>query len=378
MKRKCKNVDITDLDLIKDCIHRCLKKKKKTRTDIVRLFDTYGDIDNIALVLQKELMCKQLDLVPIWYRTIYDVGSQKARVIGIQDIKQQIYDYIAVAGLSELIAGLGKYQCASLPDRGQIYGALAIHRWISEKHNGKYRINYVCKFDIRKYYESIPQDKIIAWLEKRVKNEHLMWLIKTLIRTFKKGLSIGSYLSQYLGNLFLMDVYHKIQERSYRVRHKKNGTIQRVNLIYKTLFYMDDLFIAGSNSKDMMRAAEILEEEMRTKGLDLKDSWRCFKIGDDDFVDMMGFKIYRDHITIRRKTFRHIRRAVTKFRRNPNSVTNAKTLLSYKGLLEHSDSQKFLKSNNLFALFKKARKVVSKYDKTKILQENAKCADVYV
>ena len=31
MKRKCKNVDITDLDLIKDCIHRCLKKKKKTR-----------------------------------------------------------------------------------------------------------------------------------------------------------------------------------------------------------------------------------------------------------------------------------------------------------------------------------------------------------
>ena len=99
MKRKCKNVDITDLDLIKDCIHRCLQKKKKTRPDIVRLFDTYGDIDNIALVLQKELMCRQLDLVPIWYRTIYDVGSQKARVIGIQDIKQQIYDYIVVAGL---------------------------------------------------------------------------------------------------------------------------------------------------------------------------------------------------------------------------------------------------------------------------------------
>mgnify|MGYP001154859223 CR=1 FL=1 len=52
MKRKCKNVDITDLDLIKDCIHRCLQKKKKARPDIVRLFDTYGDIDNIALDVQ--------------------------------------------------------------------------------------------------------------------------------------------------------------------------------------------------------------------------------------------------------------------------------------------------------------------------------------
>lgn len=371
MKRKCKNIDITDLDLIKDCIHKCLKNKKKTRTDIVRLFDTYGDIDNVALVLQSELSCRKLDLVPIWYRTIYDVGSQKPRVIGIQDIKQQIYDYVAVAGLSELIAGLGKYQCASLPDRGQIYGALAIHRWLGQKHNGKYRINYVCKFDIRKYYESIPQDTIIAWLEKRVKNEPLMWLIKTLIRTFKKGLSIGSYLSQYLGNLYLMDVYHKIQERSYRLRHKRDGTVERVNLVSKTLFYMDDLFIAVSNSKDMMRAAVIIEEELRLKGLEIKDSWRCYKIDNDTFVDMMGFRIYRDHISIRRKTFRHIRRAVTKFRRKPDNMKYAKTLLSYKGILEHSDSLEYLKSNNLFALFKKARKVVSNYDKTKILQTNA-------
>lgn len=366
MKRKCKNVDITDLNLIKECIEKCLKSKKKTRTDIVRFFDMYETVDNAALELQKELKQKQLKLIPIWYRHVYDAGSKKERIIGIQDVKQQIYDYIAVAGLHDLVKGIGEYQCASIPNRGQIYGAQAIYRWLSEQKKGKYCVRYVCKYDIRKYYESIPQSTIMIWLKKRVKNNDLLWLIETLIKTFKKGLSIGSYLSQYLGNIYLSDLYHKA-DRTFRQRKKKDGTIKNIRLVNHILFYMDDLLVLGSNSKDLMTITSLLEMELKKKGLEIKNGWRCFKIDDGTFIDMMGFRIYRNHITIRRTTFKKIRKSVINFRRNPESVKYARTLLSYKGLLEHSDSLEFMKSNNLFALFKKARKVVSKYDKSKIL-----------
>lgn len=333
------------------------------------MYNIYKDMDTLARVIQIELRTRKLVLFPIWYREVYDAGSQKLRMIGIQDIKQQIYDYIAVKGLAELIKGIGKYQCASLPDRGQIYGTLAIYRWISEKKSGKYYIRYGCKFDMRKYYESIPQDKIVEWLKKRVKNDLLLWLIETLVHTFKKGLSIGSYLSQYLGNLYLSDLYHKCQEQMYKLRHKKDGKSVRVSLVKHTLFYMDDLLILGTSSRDLMKASEIIIEELRKKRLEVKPDWRCFKINDDTFVDMMGYRIYRDHISIRRKTFLAINRCVKRFRKNSKNIHLARRLLSYKGILEHSDSYNYIHDNDLYPLFRKAKKVVSNYDKqSKILR----------
>lgn len=65
MKRKCKSVDITDLDFIKRRIHDCLQGKKKTRNDIVRLYEQYGNDDNLALAIQKELIEEKLVLKPI-------------------------------------------------------------------------------------------------------------------------------------------------------------------------------------------------------------------------------------------------------------------------------------------------------------------------
>lgn len=359
MKRLCKDIDITNIDLIQKSVYKCLKGKSKDRYDIRRIFEQYGNIKNISLALQNELLNRNLELLPIWYKNKYDSGSQKMRTIGIQDIKQQMYDYIAVEGLKELIKRIGTYQCASIPKRGQLYGAYAIQRWLRKKVNGKYEVQYACKFDIRKYYESIPREKLMAWLRKHVKNEPLLWLVETLINTFKKGLSIGSYLSQYLGNLYLSDLYHMIKERLYRERHKKDGIIKRVMLVLHALFYMDDILILGSNSRNLMLAAQVIIQTLKEMGLAVKDSWRCFKITEDSFIDMMGYRIYRDHITVRRGTFKKIKRACFRFKRKPKSFKLAKRLLSFKGILEHSDSLSFMQGNSLYALFRKARKVVS-------------------
>lgn len=112
MKRKCKNVDITDYDFILQSVKDCFANKKKYRNDIVRIREELGSDEEIAKVLQKELLEEKLVLRPIWYHLKYDDNSQKWRNIGIQDIKQQMYDYIAVNGLAELERSIGHYQCA--------------------------------------------------------------------------------------------------------------------------------------------------------------------------------------------------------------------------------------------------------------------------
>lgn len=65
MKRKCKDVDIINIEFIEKAVKDCLKNKKKTRSDIVNIFNKYGNIHNIAVQLQKEILDRKLELYPI-------------------------------------------------------------------------------------------------------------------------------------------------------------------------------------------------------------------------------------------------------------------------------------------------------------------------
>ena len=365
MKRKCKNVDISDLEFIELSVNQCLTGKTKTRNDIVRIFEEYSDTHQIALQLHKEIINRKLELKPICYKDKFDENSQKWRTIGIQDIKQQMYDYIAVNGLTELFPRIGKYQCASIKGRGQVYCAKAVYNHIQDKS-----IKYACQFDIRKYYESVSQDNMMKWLEKHVKNEPLLWLIRTLLSTFKKGLSIGSYLSQHLANLYLSDLYHQINENMHRIRNKKNGQCIRVNLVSNCFFYMDDILIIGSNSRDLIKASKMIIDEVEKLGLEIKSNWRCFDLG-NNFIDICGYTIYKDHVGVRRGTLKKMRRAFVRFSKKQNNLELARRVISYCGILEHSNCYRFCQKYNVYALKKKARKVVSNYAKNKKLHQTA-------
>lgn len=126
MKMFCLKVDITDISFIKKCILKCIRNKKKKRRDIRRIQAEYGigewnedSITKLAQDLSEEIKNRKLILKPIYYKDKYDQASGKWRRIGIQDIKQQIFDYIVVEALLEggALARIGKFQFASIPGR---------------------------------------------------------------------------------------------------------------------------------------------------------------------------------------------------------------------------------------------------------------------
>lgn len=348
MKRKCKNIDITDIEFIKSCIQKCMSNKRKSRWDITRLKRKYGNFDNLAAAMQGEIINKRLDVKEIWYSEKVDPSSHKVRRIGIQDIKQQIYDYIAVEGLGEILRRIGTYQCASIKGKGQLYGIRAVSRWVKDGS-----IRYAAKLDIRRCYESIDRQKLMDFLRRRVKNDTLLWLIERLIGSFEQGLAIGSYLSQYLCNLYLSELYHEISERMYKTRRGK-----RLNLVKHTCFYMDDILLLGTSASDIAKAVKLVIQKAGEMGLSIKPDWRVFKLSGNQFVDMMGAKIYRDHITIRKYVFKRIRQAFMRARRQMTAKLASKCC-SYWGLLKHTDSFKFRKKYKVRQILNKARRAVS-------------------
>jgi RNA-directed DNA polymerase len=229
MKTYCKTVDITDRKLIQKAVYKCLKKKYKRRdsltmfseytglsTDAIKgMFNEFGlngmkpMVETVVDGVREEINQGNIHFQPIWYKEKIDASSQKVRRIGIQNIKQQIYDYIAVEAMKDFLKRIGEYQCAALKGRGQSYGIKAIKRWMRNKN-----IRYAGQCDVSKCYPSIDRNKLMEFLRKYIKNEPLLELIEMLIMTFDTGLSIGSYLSQYLCNLFLSQIYHEIADVS--------------------------------------------------------------------------------------------------------------------------------------------------------------------
>ena len=390
MKRYCKNIKL-DAEWIKASMRECLSDKW-SRLDVADFLTEFYPEDvtarqmehmlqqNVSLAdslmdkaakrIEWEIKNRKVTFPEIRYSVRYDGNSGKLREIGVESIKQQIYDYVAVNALMELFERkIGKYQCASVPGRGQVYGKKAIEKWI-RKYPDKTRVG--AKADVRHCYPSINTKKLMKLLRKQVKNEDLLYLVETLIGSYKQGLSIGSYLSQWLCNYYLSFAYHYAQQKLFKVQ-KRRGQEKRTRLFYKIIFYMDDILILGPRKADVKKAMLMMIQFFREElDLEIKPNWKLFQvdyIGKDgkhhgDCIDMMGYKIYRDRAEVRRSIFLRARRAYLRLRKQVQrrmeiALDLAYRCISYFGWFKHSDSTNFKKKYGIEQLMKYAKRRVS-------------------
>ena len=368
MKRYCKNVNILDLEFIKICVKDCLGKGNKwKRRDVIVYFSNLMNIskaeakrliqkdknkliDAASISLRKELATRKLYLPPTWYKKKIDNSSGKERLIGIQNIKQQLCDYIAVYGMQELLKRIGEFQCASIPGKGPTWGVMHIRKWLKEKD-----CNYFVKMDIRKCFPSIPHDKLLVLIDKYVANDNLKWLVHKLVDNMVQGLSIGSYLSQYLCNFYISLLYHEIKENLFYIRRG-----HRISKVAHLLIYMDDILLIGKNSKELLSASKyVVEYTKNVLGLTIKPEWSINKLTSKTFIDIMGFRIYRDHITIRRKVFIRVRRCYKRALKYKDSLRLARKCNSYKGYIVHTNSIKFANRYKVYKTLKRTRRAES-------------------
>lgn len=363
MKRKCKHIDIADKAYIKREIEKCMKNKSSKawkRNDVKEYWASHNnDINSIVDELHNELATRTVNYPPSHIRVKRDRASGKERVLTIDHIKLQYFNYIAFDALEELASRIGYYQLACQKRKGCIFGALTIKRWLNDKS-----IRYAIKADIRKCYPSITHENMMDWLKRHVKNDDLLYLIGEILNCTDEGLPIGSYLSIRLCGLYLSDLYHYIGNSHFKSRRGK-----RYNICRHVLFFLDDIYIFGTNARDMHALMRDTMEYAEGMGLTIKPTWHIINLNPDDarcHVDTMGYRIYRDHISMRRRDYVKAKKSIRKFKRN-STVRNARSLVSYFGMFcMPTDSFRFCKKYNALKQFNIARKVISRYDKSTV------------
>lgn len=374
MKKYCKNVDITERDLITKAVRQCLDGEM-CRRDTLQMFRDYsglpygflkgiavshqyklfdGIIRTIVDGIQVEIKEERFVWKPIWYT--WRRENDKLRHIGIQNVKQQLYDYVAVIGLDEVLRKkIGYYQCAAISGKGPLVGAKAVKKWVRNKN-----MRYAWKGDAHHYYENIDIEKLKALLARYVGNRLLLKLVFALIDSFEQGLSIGSYLSQYLANFYMSFAYHHATENLYKMRKHRNGTIERVRLANHVLIYMDDILFIGTSLKDMKMAVKKFRAWCwGNLHIEIKpgDTYIDLRTG---YIDMMGFLISRDRFIVRPRIFRRYRKAIKTVRKTGKITRKQATrITSLSGWTKNTQCKRWIKRNKADEILRLSKEMIS-------------------
>jgi hypothetical protein len=358
MKTYCKTVDITDPDTITPWVALCLKGKMN-RKGFIKLSERYDGAHGIAVEIAERIKRRDLALRPIQYFDRMDRSCGKIRRLGIESPIQQCMDYIAVHALMPLLlAKVGPHQYASIPDRGQTGGKRTLEKWVRTDHHGT---KYYVKMDVRHCFESIKPTLTARLLTRDIgKNKTLLWFVLQLVNTYEDGLSIGSYLSQWLCNYVISYAYHYASEKLFKERRGKQ---QR--LFSRIAIYMDDIILFGADRRNLKLAAQGLKEYLLSElGLEVKPNYHI-KLTDKEPPDMMGFVIRRGCTTIRAKVFIRARRTLIRAWRNRMAgkrmlVRTAQRIISYRGFFMHTDSHGVAVKLHLAEICREAKKIISR------------------
>lgn len=170
---------------------------------------------------------------------------------------------------------------------------------------------YCLKIDITKFYPSVDNEILKDIVRKKIKCKDTLWLLDNIIDS-SKGLPIGNYISQHLGNLYLTYLDHKMKEK----------------YSCKWYFrYCDDIVILSDNKKFLYNIKHILFKETYKLNLSIKNNYQVFKI-DTRPLDFLGFQFFRNRTLLRKSIATNFKKCKPK----------KQIFMAYYGWIKYSDS----------------------------------------
>lgn len=126
-------------------------------------------------------------------KIIYDGITRKKRTIIVPTFKELAVQHMVVNVMKPIFyKGMYEHTYASIPNRGAHKGKKVIEKWIrGDRKNCKYCL----KMDIKKYFDSIPQEILLAKLNAKIHDKPFMSVLEKIVKTVDKGLPLGFYTS---------------------------------------------------------------------------------------------------------------------------------------------------------------------------------------
>lgn len=178
--------------------------------------------------IRKQILSGTYKNQPMRHFTIYERGkTRNISALSFQDrvVHKCLCDYYLTPLLSKsIIYDSG----ATLKNKGLGFTRKRIITHLQKYYRKNKNKGYVLKIDLHNYFESIDHEILMNKINKKVKDEQMLKLIRQCIDLNEKGLGLGSQVSQISAMFYLNDLDHYIKEKLHCKFYGR---------------YMDDLYI---------------------------------------------------------------------------------------------------------------------------------------
>src|SRR3990167_7800966 len=132
-------------------------------------------------------------------------------------------------------------------NKGTHKGVLAAESMIRKESRNYTRPCFALKCDVRKFFDSIDHEILLAILKKRIVDPDTMWLLQEIIESFstswttlfdRQGLPIGNLTSQLFANVYMNEFDQFVKQR-LRIKHYARYTDDFVIVSTDKKYFMD-------------------------------------------------------------------------------------------------------------------------------------------
>ncbi|MFW9882659.1 MAG: reverse transcriptase/maturase family protein [Candidatus Thorarchaeota archaeon] len=153
---------------------------------------------------------------------------------------------------------------------------------------------YVFKADIRKFFDSINQAKMIEILKRKIKDKKFIWLVIKILKNFddkRRGMPLGNMTSQFFANVYLNDL-DQFVKRKLRMKYY--------------IRYVDDFLILHKSKETLEDCKDKIEKYLKNLKLELHpDKSKIYPLYKG--VDFLGFKIFYFYRRARRRNVNYFK-----------------------------------------------------------------------
>lgn len=307
------------------------RKGKQSRKDVMQF---EGRLEQHLFKLHRELQSGTYKHSAYSAFTICDPKQRRIHKATVHDRIAHHAVFAALNPIFEPTFIAHSFSCRK--GKGTHRGIEALEKMLRQVSRNCTRSCYALKCDVHQFFASVDHAILLEILEKRIKDERLLRLLKEIIGSFTsadptlfehKGIPIGNLTSQLFANVYLNE-FDQFMKHKLKVKH--------------FIRYTDDFVVVSDDEKYLhMLLPSIRSFLQETLHLDLhphKVTIRKFRQG----IDFLGYIVLPHHRLVRTKTKRRMLRKLHEKVASSSvgllSKENAEqSLHSYLGVLSHAD-----------------------------------------
>ncbi len=241
-----------------------LKKGKACGVDGVRV-EAYGaKLGENLKDLVERLKTKRYQPQPVRRVYIPKPGKAELRPLGIPTVE----DKLVQIGLKKLMEAIFEQDFLESsngyrPNRSAQTAVNQLDKVVMTKG-----INHIVEVDIKRFFDEVQHETLMAAVAKRVSDPNVLWLIRRFLKAgimeegkyidSEEGTPQGGVISPLLANIYLHYALDEWFEKEYKLRAK--GYVQLIR-------YCDDFVVACQEKEDAEGFLKELEERLKGYGL---------------------------------------------------------------------------------------------------------------